>query len=49
MKESIVKSYDELPLFLNADMLAKVIEYFMEDILGKEMKPWQDEKTDKEQ
>ena len=23
MKESIVKSYDELPLFLNADMLAK--------------------------
>ena len=24
MKESIVKSYDELPLFLNADMLAKV-------------------------
>ena len=25
MKESIVKSYDELPLFLNADMLAKVL------------------------
>jgi len=25
MKESIVKSYDELPLFLNAEMLAKVL------------------------
>ena len=25
MKESVVKSYDELPLFLNADMLAKVL------------------------
>ena len=25
MKESIVKSYDELPLFLNADLLAKVL------------------------
>ena len=25
MKETIVKSYDELPLFLNADMLAKVL------------------------
>ena len=25
MKESIVKSYDELPLFLNADILAKVL------------------------
>ena len=25
MKESIVKSYYELPLFLNADMLAKVL------------------------
>ena len=25
MKESIVKSYDESPLFLNADMLAKVL------------------------
>ena len=25
MKESDVKSYDELPLFLNADMLAKVL------------------------
>ena len=25
MKEYIVKSYDELPLFLNADMLAKVL------------------------
>ena len=25
MKESIVKSYDDLPLFLNADMLAKVL------------------------
>ena len=25
MKESIVKSYDKLPLFLNADMLAKVL------------------------
>ena len=26
-----------------------IIENFMEDILGKEMKPWQDEKVDKEQ
>ena len=26
-----------------------IIESFMEDILGKEMKPWQDEKADKEQ
>lgn len=25
MKESVVKSYDELPLFLNADMLAKAL------------------------
>ena len=25
MKESIVKSYDELPLFLNAEMLAKAL------------------------
>ena len=25
MKESIVKSYDELPLFLNAETLAKVL------------------------
>ena len=25
MTESIVKSYDELPLFLNAEMLAKVL------------------------
>ena len=25
MKEAIVKSYDDLPLFLNADMLAKVL------------------------
>ena len=25
MKESVVKSYDELPLFLNADMLAKIL------------------------
>ena len=25
MKESIYKSYDELPLFLNADMVAKVL------------------------
>ena len=25
MKESVVKSYDELPLFLNADLLAKVL------------------------
>ena len=25
MKESIVKSYDELPLFLNAEMLAMVL------------------------
>ena len=25
MKESVVKSYDELPLFLNAEMLAKVL------------------------
>lgn len=25
MKESIVKSYDDLPLFLNAEMLAKVL------------------------
>ena len=25
MKESVVKSYDELPLFVNADMLAKVL------------------------
>ena len=25
MKESVVKSYDELPLFLNSDMLAKVL------------------------
>ena len=25
MKESIYKSYDELPLFLNADMIAKVL------------------------
>ena len=25
MNESIVKSYDELPLFLNAEMLAKVL------------------------
>ncbi len=28
---------------------SNIIENFMEDILGKEMKPWQDEKTDKEQ
>ena len=25
MKESIYKSYDELPLFLNAEMVAKVL------------------------
>ena len=25
MKESIYKSYDELPLFLNTDMVAKVL------------------------
>lgn len=25
MKESVYKSYDELPLFLNADMVAKVL------------------------
>ena len=25
MKEAIVKSYDELPLFLNAEMLAKAL------------------------
>ena len=25
MKESMFKSYDEMPLFLNADMLAKVL------------------------
>jgi len=25
MKESIVKTYDELPLFLNAEMLAKAL------------------------
>ena len=25
MKESIVKSYDELPLFLNAEMLAQAL------------------------
>ena len=25
MKESIYKSYDELPLFLNADMVAKTL------------------------
>ena len=25
MKESIYKSYDELPLFLNADMVAKAL------------------------
>ena len=25
MKESIVKSYDELPLFLNAEIVAKVL------------------------
>ena len=25
MKESIVKSYDELPLFLNAEMLSKAL------------------------
>lgn len=25
MKESIYKSYDELPLFLNADLVAKVL------------------------
>ena len=25
MKESVYKSYDELPLMLNADMLAKVL------------------------
>ena len=25
MKESVVKSYDELPLLLNADMLAKAL------------------------
>ena len=28
---------------------SNIIENFMEDILGKEMKPWQDEKADKEQ
>lgn len=28
---------------------SNIIENFMEDILGKGMKPWQDEKTDKEQ
>ena len=28
---------------------SNIIENFMEDILGKEMKPWQDEKVDKEQ
>ena len=28
---------------------SNIIESFMEDILGKEMKPWQDEKVDKEQ
>lgn len=28
---------------------SNIIESFMEDILGKEMKPWQDEKADKEQ
>lgn len=28
---------------------SNIIGNFMEDILGKEMKPWQDEKTDKEQ
>lgn len=25
MKESIYKSYDELPLFLNAEMIAKIL------------------------
>ncbi len=25
MKESVYKSYDELPLFLNADMVAKIL------------------------
>ena len=50
MKRSMYKNFEELPLFLNAEIVAKTfVGGFMEDLFGKELKPWQEnEKTETE-